>query len=55
MPTFTFIASIVIAGIFIVNIICSPVFNAKSYSRRIEIDDYNEISFFYFNKFVYCC
>ena len=30
---------LIIAGIFIVNIICSPVFNAKSYSRRIEIDE----------------
>lgn len=30
---------VILAGIFIINIIFSPVFNAKSYSRRIEIDE----------------
>ena len=35
---------IIVAGIFIVNIICSPVFNAKSYSKRIIIDESGEFS-----------
>ena len=34
----------IVIGIFIVNIICSPVFNAKSYSKRIEIDQTGNFS-----------
>ena len=35
---------IIITVIFIVNIICSPVFNAKSYSKRITIDETGNFS-----------
>lgn len=30
---------IIIASILLVNIVCSPLFNAKSYSKRIKIDE----------------
>jgi len=30
---------VIIVGIFLVNTICSPLFNAKSYSKRIEVDE----------------
>lgn len=30
---------VIIVGIFLVNIACSPLFNAKSYSKRIKVDE----------------
>ncbi len=36
------LAVFVIAGVMIVDLICSPIFNAKSYSTRISIDQSNE-------------
>lgn len=33
------ILAIIIFGMFIVNIFCSPLFNAKSYSKRITVDE----------------
>lgn len=43
---------VIVAGIFIVNVICSPLFNADSYSKRITIDetavfveDFQEVDF----------
>ena len=42
----------IVAGIFIINVICSPLFNADSYSKRITIDetavfveDFKEVDF----------
>lgn len=35
---------VILAGIFIINIACSPVFNAKSYSKRITIDESGDFS-----------
>ncbi len=37
--TCIFIIAIIIAGTFIVNFFCSPLFNAKSYHNRITIDE----------------
>lgn len=32
---------IIVAGILLINFVCSPLFNAKSYSKRITIDESN--------------
>lgn len=34
--------AIIIIGIILINIVCSPLFNAKSYSKRITIDETGE-------------
>ncbi len=36
------IIAVVIVGILLVNLVCSPLFNAKSYSKRITIDETGE-------------
>lgn len=36
------IISVIIVGIIVIDLVCSPMFNAKSYSKRISIDESGE-------------